>query len=321
MRNIPNTIKQMIEYSISNQVSDIYILPTSNTSYVIKYKEPDNIHTCIELDSKEADKVINLLKFESKMSLSERRRPQLGSFEYEFNDRKLNLRISTVGDFNGNESLVIRIIYNNSSLNEKFYNYEIIDKLFDNLNRRGLVIFSGPTGVGKTSTIYHIAKKIVNENLIMTIEDPVEIYENKFLQLEVNEKADMTYEDLIKVGLRHRPDVFIIGEVRDSETANAAVKAALSGHLVFCSIHSKDTESVIQRFLNFGIERDHLESALNSILYQRLIISEDKKIKGLITMKEGIDDFGAMNYWNKKINDLSKKGIISYENFKKYEFG
>lgn len=319
--NIKSKIDQIIDYSVSNQVSDVYLLLISNRMYVVKYKEPNRLHPCLELSSDDADKIINLLKFESKMSLSERRRPQLGSFEYEINNQKVNLRISTVVDFNGNESLVIRIIYNNASLNDKFYNYEIIDKLMNNLNKRGLVVFSGPTGVGKTSTIYHVARKIVNDNLIMTIEDPVEIYESRFLQLEVNDKANMKYDDLIKVGLRHRPDVFIIGEVRDSETANAAVKAALSGHLVFCSVHSKDTESVIQRFLNLGVEQEHLNACLNSILYQRLINSEDQEIKGLITMKDGINDKNAMNYWQDKISELNQGRIISDENFEKYKFG
>ena len=129
---------------------------------------------------------------------------------------------------------------------------------------------SGPMGSGKTTTMYELARKMTDKQ-IMCIEDPVEIAEPRFLQVQVNEKAKMSYYDLLKVALRHHPDVFIIGEIRDELTAKTAVNAALSGHLVLSTVHATSVYGIWQRMINLGISSEELEQTMRLASYQRLI--------------------------------------------------
>ena len=132
---------------------------------------------------------------------------------------------------------------------------------------------SGPTGSGKTTTMYEVAKKLSPNKVVMTIEDPVEVHEPTFLQSQVNNEAGIDYQSLLKAALRHRPDILIIGEIRDQGTARLAVDAALSGHLVFATVHAKSTLQTISRLESLGIKNDELANCLTAVSYQRLLPS------------------------------------------------
>ena len=186
--------------------------------------------------------VINYFKYIAQMDISEHRRPQVGAMIYLFDDKKYYLRLSSLGDFNDAESLVIRIIY---PINKsKYYLPGQIQQLQELALKRGLVLTSGPTGSGKTTTMYELAKELGQDKVVMTIEDPVEVHETSFLQTQANNEAGIDYVSLLKAALRHRPDILIIGEIRDHGTARLAVDAALSGHLVLATIHAKERKQL-----------------------------------------------------------------------------
>ena len=145
-------------------------------------------------------------------------------------------------------------------------------------------MISGPTGSGKTTTLYRLLDKVSDDKLVLTIEDPVEIQQPKFVQLQVNEDASIYYDDLIKVALRHRPEVLLVGEIRDGTTAKAAVQAALSGHLVLSTVHAMSARDVILRLQDLGVEKDKLAVALSGVVYQRLLPTCDNQQAAIIDM-------------------------------------
>lgn len=263
--------KKLISTSCDKRIEDIYILPEDN-QYVLKAKSGYGIifQECLKIDT--ALKLINYCKYVSGMSISEKRRPQVGSIG---DHSDFFLRISTVGNFKNEETMVIRIIYALDNNKIIYCNDAILNQIVKNTNDSGLIIFAGKTGSGKTTSVYKIADKIAENKMIMSIEDPVEIRHKSFLQLQVNEVAGMGYDELIKVGLRHRPDVFIVGEIRDYKTANAAIRAALSGHLVLTTIHARNCDGVIDRLTQLGCEYSDVKSSLNTIIYQRMLLNDD----------------------------------------------
>ncbi|WP_225424923.1 competence type IV pilus ATPase ComGA [Fructilactobacillus sanfranciscensis] len=320
---ISNLFDQIIELAVQQRASYIYFLPKS-TNYEVKIHTVKGVIQLSEISFEKAQRIITFCKYQSGMSVSEKRRPQLGSLSYEHQKLNLRIRLSSVGTFNHHESLVMRIIYDNGNEDCQFFEEQMLHKLKSLSNQRGLMIFSGPTGSGKTSTIYKIARSLHENEVIMSIEDPVEIFEDRFLQLEVNEKADMSYANLLKVGLRQRPDVFIIGEIRDEQTAKIAVRAALSGHLVFTTVHAKTPAGVVQRMLELGIKYEQLKSATNSIVYQRLLPTNSGNNQALISVSN-LEMLENQKYdmedWKNKLCNLYKEGKISSEIQKKYQFG
>ncbi|EEI23902.1 competence type IV pilus ATPase ComGA [Lentilactobacillus hilgardii] len=234
---INEQVATLYNTAINYHASDIYFLPV-NDQYVIKIRNSESLMDWKIMSAVRARRMMNYCKYMADMALSELRRPQIGSMDWQVADRQYSLRLSSVGDFSGAESMVVRIIYDLEEIKTAFFDLEALKKVRQMTSRRGLVIFSGPTGSGKTTTIYNLVNQTSAGKIVMTIEDPVEIKQSNYLQLQVNRKAGMAYSDLIKVGLRHRPDIFIVGEIRDELTAKAAIKAALSGHLVYSTIHA-----------------------------------------------------------------------------------
>ncbi|WP_010623305.1 competence type IV pilus ATPase ComGA [Paucilactobacillus suebicus] len=263
-------LMHILNECINERVADMYILPNGR-NYKIIFHSDVTIMPIKKLSIDDGVQFIAYLKYQANMAVSEHRRPQVGSLKKKFKNIDVNLRLSSVGDFRGMESLVIRFIYQLNGLN----NHELIDDQFGKLKKivasRGLVLFSGPMGSGKTTTMYKLAKEAMKDQVVMTIEDPVEIEEDQFIQLQVNDQANMSYDNLLKVGLRHRPEAFIIGEIRDPQTAKMAVRAALSGHLVLSTVHAQNVFGTITRMEQLGIERHYLSQVLTSVCYQRLI--------------------------------------------------
>lgn len=166
---------------------------------------------------------------------------------------------------------------------------------------------------------------MVTDQFVMTIEDPIEIKEQRFLQLQVNHDAGMDYADLIKVGLRHRPDVFIIGEVRDPLTAEAAIKAALSGHLVYTTVHAQDPLGVIDRFKQLGISQEFISQALTGVAYQRLVPTTDGQQKAMLIGHEYFElaDLNSYDWseWQDGLTTAVNSKLVTPETAKKFELG
>lgn len=287
--SISSYFDSLINQAIKEKIKDIYLLPI-NENYIVREHTGIKILNRDYIDYEKANKLINYCKYIGGMSISEKRRPQIGSFEFVSNDDKFFLRFSSVGNYKNLESMVIRIIY---SLDDETINYDD-EKQFYRLTelsrKNGMIIFAGKTGSGKTTSIYHLANAMGDNKLIMSIEDPVEVINNKFLQLQVNDSADMGYDELIKVGLRNRPDVFIIGEIRDASTAQAAVRAALSGHLVLTTIHARDIDGVINRLRQLGCDYTDLFNCLNSVVFQKLSIKNEDELSVSMDIKNDFKD-------------------------------
>jgi len=201
-----------------------------------------------------------------------------------------------------------------------------LDKLLPVAQQKGMMLFAGPMGSGKTSLMYALGRKIGVNKKIMCIEDPIEIVEDSFLQLQVNESAGMTYEELIKTSLRHRPEVLIIGEIRDSQTAKQAIQAALCGYTVMSTIHGKSKYSVIQRLRQFGIDDVDILNAVNFISYQRLVPTNvDLQLfldsMSLNEIKEFLKTETTDDNWQQQIQDAYQTGYINENILKEYIYG
>lgn len=314
---------------VESQSSDLYILPT-NKGYKIMLNSQIQLTTVDQVTKEEGNKLITYLKYRANMAVSEHRRPQVGAILWQVNKQAINLRLSSVGDFQGNESLVIRFIYPLGQLRGQQLVSQQWPQLEQIISRRGLVLFSGPMGSGKTTTMYQLAKNCCQSQIVMTIEDPVEIQEPNFIQLQVNERAQMDYEQLLKVGLRHRPDVFIIGEIRDTMTANMAVKAALSGHLVMATIHSRNTFGVINRMLQLEVDASYLEQVIQGVCYQRLLPTTNSQFAVLydllsesqLQMAFEKNNFGTMTTeWGRHLDQCSQENKITTTTANKYQWG
>ena len=268
--SVETQLSNLIQAAVNVQASDIYWLPTAE-HYQVLIQVAGQLTTLETLDVQLGQQLISHIKYRSNMAISDHRRPQLGALTLTVGATSLNARISTVGDFLGRESLVLRLLYPDSPTNLQYLVPEQRASLQKALRQSGLIIFSGPMGSGKTTTMYDLVREFGGQKVVMTIEDPVEIYEPQFLQLQVNPAAQMTYADLLKVGLRHHPEVFIIGEIRDAETAQIAIQAALSGHLVLTTLHARGVYGIVPRLCQLGIDQATLMQALAAVSYQRLL--------------------------------------------------
>lgn len=295
--------QKIIATAKEKKAQDIYFIPKEK-SYELHMRVGDE--RCL-VDSYEFDvlaAVISHFKFVAGMNVGEKRRSQLGSCDYQYGEKKSSLRLSTVGDYRGHESLVIRLLHDEEQ--ELHFWFQDMNELGGQYRQRGLYLFAGPVGSGKTTLMHELAKSLFKGQQVMSIEDPVEIKQEEMLQLQLNEAIGLTYENLIKLSLRHRPDLLIIGEIRDSETARAVVRASLTGATVFSTIHAKSIRGVYERLLELGVTEEELAVVLQGVCYQRLIGGG------------GIVDFANKDYqehrptsWNEQIDQLLKDGHIT----------
>lgn len=295
--------QKIIATAKEKKAQDIYFIPKEK-SYELHMRVGDE--RCL-VDSYEFDvlaAVISHFKFVAGMNVGEKRRSQLGSCDYQYDEKVSSLRLSTVGDYRGHESLVIRLLHDEEQ--DLHFWFQDLGELGKQYRQRGLYLFAGPVGSGKTTLMHELAKSLFKGQQVMSIEDPVEIKQEEMLQLQLNEAIGLTYENLIKLSLRHRPDLLIIGEIRDSETARAVVRASLTGATVFSTIHAKSIRGVYERLLELGVTEEELAVVLQGVCYQRLIGGG------------GIVDFANQDYqehqptkWNAQIDQLLKDGHIT----------
>ncbi|CAM3095811.1 competence protein ComGA [Lactobacillus bombicola] len=322
---IKQVVNSLIEAAIIAHASDLFFL-VRRTKLVVNLRTTDGITSQADFTVNEGMEIINYLKFIAQMDIAEHRRPQVGAFEYPYQGKNYFLRLSSIGDFNDYESLVIRIIYQIDHSNYFFPNQ--IEHLKMLTHQRGLIVTSGPTGSGKTTTMYKLAKYVGQKQMVMTIEDPVEIHEASFLQTQVNLNAEITYSSLLEAALRHRPDILIIGEIRNEKTARLAIDAALSGHLVFATVHAKSTLQTILRLESLHVNINELYNCITAVCYQRLLPTKDHlsclmDIASGEFLQEQLTCKKRKEYisWYENLSELKEKGEISAQVFEQFKKG
>jgi type IV pilus assembly protein PilB len=281
--NIAPVIK-LVDTTIFNalerRASDIHI-ETRDQEVAIKYRIDGVLHYAMPPIAKDwHSTIISRIKVMSELDIAERRIPQDGRFRVRYKTRLIDFRVSIMPTIHG-EDAVLRVL-DKESMSEKFAKLSLDVVGFAEADlvkfRRyikepyGMVLVTGPTGSGKTTTLYAGLSEIKNdEDKIITIEDPVEYQIKGITQIPVNEKKGLTFARGLRSILRHDPDKIMVGEIRDQETAQIAINAALTGHLVFTTVHANNVLDVLGRFLNMGVEPYNFVSALNCILAQRLV--------------------------------------------------
>lgn len=310
--------KIMIEARKIN-AADIYILPENDDNYMIRFHDGHKLVDYQKVKVIQAERLLTYLKYRAQMNIAEKRRPQLGSFQEIYNNQKIWLRLSSVGNFQDVETLVIRILTKPNETTIHWLEEKQFTELLDGLPSAGLVIIAGPTGSGKTTTIHQLLERIVEDKLILSIEDPVEIQNNKIVQLQVNEQAGMDYFQLIKVALRHHPDILMVGEIRDLKTANAALRASLSGHLVISTLHANSAKAVLDRLIDLELDKNLLKQALSMIIYQRLI-STKNGLAAIANYLIGDEIYINQNKdrWREILDANYQKNIISKKEYDRF---
>ena len=266
--------------ALQRRASDIHI-ETGDDSVAIKFRIDGVLTQAMPPIGKEHHStIISRIKVMSELDISERRVPQDGRFRVKYNARAIDFRVSIMPSIHG-EDAVLRVL-DKESMSEKFRTLTLDVVGFGEEDLRkfrryiaepyGMVLVTGPTGSGKTTTLYAAVNEIkTDEDKIITIEDPVEYQIRGITQIPVNEKKGLTFARGLRSILRHDPDKIMVGEIRDTETAQIAINSALTGHLVFTTVHANNVVDVIGRFLNMGVEPYNFVSALNCILAQRLV--------------------------------------------------
>ena len=273
-------VHTVIFTALERRASDIHI-ETRNSEVVVKYRIDGVLQFAMQPLAKDWHAtILSRIKVMSELDIAERRVPQDGRFRVRYKGRFVDFRVSIMPSVHG-EDAVLRVL-DKETLSEKFRNLTLDVVGFDHEEvtrfRRyirepyGMVLVTGPTGSGKTTTLYAAINEIKNdEDKIITIEDPVEYQVRGITQIPVNEKKGLTFARGLRSILRHDPDKIMVGEIRDQETAQIAINSALTGHLVFTTVHANNVTDVIGRFINMGVEPYNFVSALNCIMAQRLV--------------------------------------------------
>ncbi|MDX2435545.1 MAG: GspE/PulE family protein [Acidobacteriota bacterium] len=266
--------------AIQRRASDIHI-ETQDREVVVKYRIDGVLYQAMKsIDKRHHSTIISRIKVMSELDIAEKRIPQDGRFKVRFSGRTIDFRVSIMPTVHG-EDAVIRIL-DKESTNAEFKTLDLNVLGFEDDTKQqlrkfinepyGMVLVTGPTGSGKTTSLYACLSEIRStEDKIVTIEDPVEYQLQGITQIPVNEKKGLTFARGLRSILRHDPDKIMVGEIRDEETAQIAVQSALTGHLVFTTVHANNVVDVIGRFLNMNVDLHNFVSALNCVLAQRLV--------------------------------------------------
>src|SRR5947209_5152696 len=266
--------------ALERRASDIH-LETFDDSLLVKYRIGGVLQQAMAPIAREHHQtILSRIKVMSELDIAERRVPQDGRFRVRYKGRLIDFRVSIMPTVHG-ENAVLRVL-DKESMSEKFkkLSLDVVGFAAKDLERfrryikepYGMVLVTGPTGSGKTTTLYAALNEIKSEeDKIITIEDPVEYQIRGITQIPVNEKKGLTFARGLRSILRHDPDKILVGEIRDAETAQIAINSALTGHLVFTTVHANNVVDVLGRFLNMGVEPYNFVSALNCILAQRLV--------------------------------------------------
>jgi type II secretory ATPase GspE/PulE/Tfp pilus assembly ATPase PilB-like protein len=266
--------KELVYDAVLRRATDIHLEPTQD-ELSIRYRIDGILHKAEPFDRPTGDAVINIFKILAAMDISERRKPQDGSFAAKMEGREIDFRVATSGSKAG-EKMVLRILDNAATvakLDEIGMRPKLAVQIREMVTQpHGMFLCAGPTGAGKSTTLYACLREIDRyQKNIITVEDPIEYHIDNITQIEINTKSGQTFATSLRSILRQDPDVIMIGEIRDQETATIACQAATTGHMVFSTVHANDSITALFRLLDLGVEPFMLSTALTAVLSQRLV--------------------------------------------------
>ena len=271
------TIREIFESAIHMRATDIHIEPKKGDEFGVRFRVDGILQTVSTLTGDEGRPAVSAVKVLADMDIAERRRPQDGTFSARYQARTFDVRAAS-GPTNFGEKIALRLLDADGGIVQGGLTGlgmapAMLEAMRTLIHRpHGMLIVCGPTGAGKTTTLYSALSEIdsLTRN-IMTIEDPIEYRLDNVSQTAVNVAAELTFAKILRSALRQDPDVILVGEIRDKETAEIAIQAALTGHFVFTTLHANDAPTTITRLLDIGIEASLIQSALTAVLAQRLV--------------------------------------------------
>jgi general secretion pathway protein E len=271
---VVRAVELMLQQAVRDQASDIHIEP-GDDQLIVRYRIDGVMQEAMRLPLRVHAPILSRIKVISKLNIAERRRPQDGQFSMTIEGKPIDFRVATINTVRG-EMAVLRVLDKSISVRglDELGFLPDTRQVWEKLIRSpwGIILIAGPTGSGKTSTLYASLNQIDKSVLkVITIEDPVEYRFAGISQVQVNRQADLTFASGLRAAMRLDPNVILVGEIRDQETARTAVQASLTGHLVFSSIHANDTVGAIFRLIDLGVEPFLLTSSLLGIISQRLV--------------------------------------------------
>lgn len=276
--SVAKFVNKIITDAIDNKISDIHIEPRIG-NYVVRYRKDGILKQVIDIPPKVEQSIITRFKVLSRMNIAEHRRPQDGTFSIKYKNNSYDFRINSL-PVSGKEKVVIRILAPAVSLSAADRNINLVGATVEDMEKitkiiscpHGIILSSGPTGAGKTTTLYSVLKSLNNEEVnITTIEDPIEIKIEGINQSQVNVKAGITFASCMRAILRQDPDIILVGEIRDYETLEVAISAALTGHLVLSTVHTNSAAATVTRLIEMGAKDYLISSTLSGIISQRLV--------------------------------------------------
>jgi general secretion pathway protein E len=284
-------VDYLLNYAFDQRASDIHLEPR-DTDALIRFRIDGILHEIERLPVQVHAAVASRIKVLARMDIAERRRPQDGRIKTVRGDREVELRVSSLASAFG-EKVVIRV-FDPMALMTDLANLGFHREDRERYERwitapSGLVLVTGPTGSGKTTTLYSTLRYLSGPELnITTVEDPIEMIDPRFCQVQVQRQVDVTFANALRAILRQDPDIIMVGEIRDAETAHMAVQAALTGHLVFSTVHTRDAAGAVTRLAELGVERFLLASVLRGVLAQRLVrqVCADCAVDGALTAQQ-----------------------------------
>ncbi len=276
--SVAKFVNQIITNAIDNKVSDIHIEPRLS-GYIVRYRKDGMLQKVLDIPPKVETSVIARFKVLSRMNIAEHRRPQDGTFSIKYKNGSYDFRINTL-PVSGKEKVVIRVLAPAVSLNADDKNIKLVGGTPEDIQKiknmvscpNGIILTSGPTGSGKTTTLYSVLKSLNDEDVnITTIEDPIEIKLEGINQSQINTKAGITFASCMRAILRQDPDIILVGEIRDYETLEIAISAALTGHLVLSTVHTNSAAATVTRLIEMGAKDYLVSSTLSGVIAQRLV--------------------------------------------------
>ena len=275
--SIAKFVNQIITTAIDTHVSDIHIEPRLS-GYIVRYRKDGMLSKVLDIPSKVETSVISRFKVLSRMNIAEHRRPQDGTFSIKYKNQSYDFRINTL-PVAGREKVCIRVLAPAVSLNAADKNINLVGGTEEDIAKiksmvscpNGIILTSGPTGSG-TTTLYSVLKSLNDEDVnITTIEDPIEIKLEGINQSQINSKAGITFASCMRAILRQDPDIILVGEIRDYETLEIAISAALTGHLVLSTVHTNSAAATVTRMIEMGAKDYLVASTLSGVIAQRLV--------------------------------------------------
>ncbi len=276
--SVAKFVNQIITNGIDNKVSDIHIEPRLS-GYIVRYRKDGMLQKVLDVPAKVETSVIARFKVMARMNIAENRRPQDGTFSISYKDCSYDFRINTL-PVSGKEKVCIRILAPAVSLASNDKEIKLIGAHDGDVQKvkqmvscpNGIILTSGPTGSGKTTTLYSVLKSLNDESVnITTIEDPIEIKLEGINQSQINAKAGITFASCMRAILRQDPDIILVGEIRDYETLEIAISAALTGHLVLSTVHTNSAAATVTRLIEMGAKDYLVSSTLSGVIAQRLV--------------------------------------------------